>query len=134
LFVDVDRYTAVNDRYGHAAGDELLSIVAERLQSAVREDDIVGRIGGDEFLVLCPNVDGPAEALRLAERLAQAQAQEVHLAKGTVSVRLSIGVAWSSGEDADADELVAQADHAMYESKREGAGRAKLADPSPVLR
>jgi diguanylate cyclase (GGDEF)-like protein/PAS domain S-box-containing protein len=132
VFVDVDRFKAVNDRYGHAAGDELLSIVAERLQSAVREDDMVGRIGGDEFLVLCPDVDGPAEALRLAERLAQAQAEEVHLAKGRVSVRLSIGVAWSSGEDADADELVAQADHAMYESKREGAGRAKLADLCPA--
>jgi GGDEF domain-containing protein len=57
----------------------------------------------------------------------------VRLAKGSVALRLSIGVAWSSGEDADADELVAQADHAMYESKREGAGRPKLAQPSPTL-
>lgn len=133
VFVDVDRFKTVNDRYGHAAGDELLSIVAERLRSAVREDDMVGRIGGDEFLVLCPGIGGPDEALRLAERLALAQRQDVSLAKGRMAVRLSIGVAWSSGEDADADELVAQTDHAMYESKREGAGRPKLAQPSPTL-
>jgi diguanylate cyclase (GGDEF)-like protein/PAS domain S-box-containing protein len=133
VFVDIDHFKAVNDRYGHAAGDELLSIVAQRLRGAVREDDLVGRIGGDEFLVLCPHVGGPQEALRLAERLARAQGQDVRLAKGSVALRLSIGVAWSSGEDADADELVAQADHAMYESKREGAGRPKLAQPSPTL-
>jgi diguanylate cyclase (GGDEF)-like protein/PAS domain S-box-containing protein len=133
VFVDVDRFKTVNDRYGHAAGDELLSIVAQRLRGAVREDDMVGRIGGDEFLVLCPDVGGPDQALRLAGRLAEAQGEEVRLAKGSVAVRLSIGVAWSSGEGSDADELVAQADNAMYESKREGAGRPKLATPCPAL-
>jgi diguanylate cyclase (GGDEF)-like protein/PAS domain S-box-containing protein len=133
VFVDVDRFKTVNDLYGHAAGDELLSIVAQRLRSAVRQEDMVGRIGGDEFLVLCPGIGGPDEALRLAERLALAQGKDVRLAKGSIALRLSIGVAWSSGEDADADELVAQADHAMYESKREGAGRPKLAQPSPTL-
>ncbi|HLL92682.1 MAG TPA: GGDEF domain-containing protein, partial [Solirubrobacteraceae bacterium] len=132
VFVDVDQFKSVNDRYGHAAGDELLSIIAQRLRSAVREDDMVGRIGGDEFLVLCPNVGGPEEALRLTQRLAQAQSQEVRLAKGSVALRLSIGVAWSSGAGADADELVAQADNAMYESKREGAGLPKLASSRPA--
>ena len=83
--------------------------------------------------MLCPGIGGPDEALRLAERLALAQGKDVCLAKGSIALRLSIGVAWSSGEDADADELVAQADHAMYESKREGAGRPKLAQPSPTL-
>jgi diguanylate cyclase (GGDEF)-like protein/PAS domain S-box-containing protein len=126
VFVDVDRFKDVNDRFGHASGDELLSVVAERLRGAVRGDDMVGRIGGDEFLVLCPEVGGPDQAMRLAERLAEAERDDVRLAKGSVPVRLSIGVAWSSG-GADADELVALADNAMYESKREGLGRPKLA-------
>lgn len=131
VFVDVDRFKAVNDCYGHAAGDELLSVVAQRLRDAVREDDVVGRIGGDEFLVLCPDVDGPDQAMRLAQRLSEAQSEGVRLAKGDIAVRLSIGVAWSRGEEASADELVALADNAMYESKREGLGRPKLADPAP---
>ena len=135
VFVDVDTFKAVNDEYGHAAGDELLVVIAERLRGAVRDGDMVGRIGGDEFLAVCPDIGGPDQAMSLAERLTGAQREEVELAKGAVSVQLSIGVAWSSGEGADADALVAQADHAMYESKREGRGRAKLAMPlatSPV--
>ncbi len=128
-FIDLDRFKAVNDRYGHAVGDELLTIVAERLRAVVRDGDMVGRIGGDEFLAVCPDIGGPDQAMKLAERLAQAQHEEASVAKGSVLARVSIGVAWSSGEGADADALVAQADGAMYESKREGEGRPKLAIP-----
>jgi diguanylate cyclase (GGDEF)-like protein/PAS domain S-box-containing protein len=127
MFVDLDRFKTVNDRHGHATGDELLSIVAHRLQGAVRGADRVGRIGGDEFLVLCPDIGGPDQAMKLAERLTDALRKEVRIATGSIEQLVSVGVAWSEGADADADALVAQADKAMYESKREAAGRPKLA-------
>jgi diguanylate cyclase (GGDEF)-like protein/PAS domain S-box-containing protein len=127
VFVDLDGFKAVNDQYGHAAGDELLSIVARRLGDVVRDGDMVGRIGGDEFLAVCPDIGGSGQAMKLAERMAEAQSAEVRVAKGRLVVRVSIGVAWSSGEAVDADTIVAQADNAMYESKREGAGQPKFA-------
>jgi diguanylate cyclase (GGDEF)-like protein/PAS domain S-box-containing protein len=127
VFVDLDGFKAVNDCYGHAAGDELLKIVAERLRAAVRDGDIVGRLGGDEFLVVCPDVGGPDEAMKLAERLARSQRTAVDLTDAGVTALVSIGVAWSAGASADAYSIVAQADDAMYASKREGAGRPKLA-------
>ena len=128
VFVDLDLFKAINDEHGHAAGDELLSIVAERLRGVVRDGDMVGRIGGDEFLAVCPDIGGPEQAMKLAERLAKAQRKAVGVvAGGRVVVQASIGVAWSAGEGADADAMVAKADHAMYESKREGSGRPKLA-------
>ena len=136
VFVDFDCFKAANDQHGHAAGDELLSIVAQRLQGVVRDGDMVGRIGGDEFLVVCPDIGGPDQAMKLAERLAQALREEAYVATGSIVVQVSIGVAWSSGEGADADAIVAQADSAMYESKREGTGQPKLAIavevPSPI--
>jgi diguanylate cyclase (GGDEF)-like protein/PAS domain S-box-containing protein len=127
MFVDLDRFKTVNDRHGHATGDELLSIVGQRLRGAVRGEDMVGRIGGDEFLVLCPDIGGPDQAMKLAERLTEALREEVCVATGSIEQLVSIGVAWSRGADADADAIVAQADDAMYESKREAAGRPKLA-------
>jgi len=128
VFVDLDLFKAINDEHGHAAGDELLSIVAQRLQGVVRDGDKVGRIGGDEFLAVCPDIGGPEQAMKLAERLAQAQREAVRVATGgDIVVQASVGVAWSAGEGADADAMVAKADDAMYESKREGNGRPKLA-------
>jgi diguanylate cyclase (GGDEF)-like protein/PAS domain S-box-containing protein len=129
MFIDLDRFKEVNDLEGHAAGDELLKIVAERLRGSVRGADLVGRIGGDEFLIVCPEVGGEEKAMRLAARVADALCKEVRLA--TVSsaheLRASIGVAWSNGDTIEADILVAQADAAMYESKHDRAGRPKLA-------
>jgi diguanylate cyclase (GGDEF)-like protein/PAS domain S-box-containing protein len=127
VFVDLDRFKRVNDLHSHAVGDELLRTVAQRLQEVLRGEDLVGRIGGDEFLVVCPDIGGPEQAIKLAERLAQAQREEVSTTNGPIVAQFSIGVAWSGGADVRADALVAQADSAMYESKREGAGRPKLA-------
>jgi diguanylate cyclase (GGDEF)-like protein/PAS domain S-box-containing protein len=127
VFVDLDCFKAINDEHGHAVGDEVLSIVAERLRRVVRDGDMVGRIGGDEFLAVCPDIGGPEHAMKLAERLAEAQSEPANVASGSVVVQVSIGVAWSSGEGADADSIVAKADGAMYASKREGSGQPKIA-------
>jgi diguanylate cyclase (GGDEF)-like protein/PAS domain S-box-containing protein len=133
MFIDLDRFKEVNDREGHAAGDALLRIVAERLRSVVRADDMVGRIGGDEFLLVCPEIGGAEQAMELAGRIAKALREQL----GTATVRTasqlqaSIGVAWSSGDGVGADTLVAQADNAMYESKRERKGQPSLATAVP---
>ena len=126
LFLDLDGFKQVNDRHGHATGDEQLRAVAGHLRASVRADDLVGRLGGDEFLVLCPDMDEDS-ARRLADRLT------VSASAGTVAsdadVRASVGVAWACGSEVDAETLLARADRAMYEAKRshrgtEVAGRA----------
>ena len=122
IFVDLDRFKGVNDDLGHAAGDELLEVVASRLQRAVREGDVVGRIGGDEFLVLCPAIGTPAQAMRAASRIADSLRHAVKLDSVQVSCRASVGVAWTASRQADADLLIGQADTAMYEAKRAGTG------------
>jgi diguanylate cyclase (GGDEF)-like protein/PAS domain S-box-containing protein len=133
MFVDLDRFKEINDRHGHAAGDELLRILAERLRSVVRAEDLVGRIGGDEFLVMCPGIGGPERAMKLAKRLTKTLHEDVSLTAGTISHQVSIGVAWSNGDGTDADALVAQADTAMYESKRQRTGQPKLATTEPEI-
>ena len=129
MFIDLDRFKEVNDQQGHGAGDELLRSVAQALRSVVRADDLVGRIGGDEFLVVCPEIGGAEEAMKLAERIAGALRMEVPLETVGAAHQLtvSVGVAWSNGDGTGADALVARADSAMYVSKRERAGLPKLA-------
>ena len=128
VFVDVDDLKQVNDVLGHSVGDEVLVAVAERLRGAVREGDVVGRLGGDEFLVVCPGADRPEEVLAIAERVAAASRDALLVGSDVISARTSIGVAVSSS-DSDADTVVADADLAMYESKRQGAGEAVLYAP-----
>jgi diguanylate cyclase (GGDEF)-like protein/PAS domain S-box-containing protein len=131
IFVDLDRFKEINDRLGHAAGDELLGVVAKRLARAVRGDDLVGRIGGDEFLVVCPGITSAAQAMQGATRVADTLRHVVRLKTTPVSCPASIGVAWSIGTAADADMLVSRADAAMYEAKRAGSGRPVLYVSSP---
>lgn len=117
IFIDLDHFKSVNDRFGHAAGDLLLAVVADRLRGAVRDCDDIGRFGGDEFIVICPRVEGSAQAVMIAERVASALTATVHVGRGLVELRTSVGVAWST-EALEADTFIAQADSAMYESKR----------------
>jgi diguanylate cyclase (GGDEF)-like protein/PAS domain S-box-containing protein len=135
MFIDLDRFKEVNDREGHAAGDTLLRMVAEGVRRVVRADDMVGRIGGDEFLVVCPEIGGAEHAMELAGRIAQALREQLCLATVRTASQLqaSIGVAWSSGDSVGADTLVAQADNAMYESKHDGNGQPKLATAEPDI-
>jgi diguanylate cyclase (GGDEF)-like protein/PAS domain S-box-containing protein len=124
VFLDLDRFKAINDELGHAAGDELLVVAAERLRSAVRPGDVIGRLGGDEFLVVCREVVSREEAVAIADHVAASMAREVELDAGVIELRSSVGVAWSGGDLTSADEFVARADAAMYESKRRGIGKA----------
>lgn len=121
IFVDLDHFKPVNDLLGHAAGDELLVGVARRLAGAIRGEDILGRIGGDEFLVVRRHIEGPGDALAVAWRIAESVTEEITLAAGTIDLSASIGVACSEGA-MSADALVARADEAMYHSKRQGKG------------
>jgi diguanylate cyclase (GGDEF)-like protein/PAS domain S-box-containing protein len=132
IFIDLDRFKDVNDRFGHAAGDAYLVEVAARLRSAIRESDELGRIGGDEFLVVCRSVESSTAALDLAHRLQTSlQSAPIPLWLQGSSQPLvpgaSIGVAWSERTPTiSADALVARADQAMYTSKRNAQAEAVL--------
>jgi diguanylate cyclase (GGDEF)-like protein/PAS domain S-box-containing protein len=134
MFIDLDDFKEINDRHGHQAGDELLRIASKRLRGEIRAGDMVGRIGGDEFLLVCPNIGGPGQAMKLAERLAKALREDVDLTSTRLSHVASIGVAWSTGDEVSSEILVARADQAMYDCKREGTGQPKLASEEPQIK
>jgi diguanylate cyclase (GGDEF)-like protein/PAS domain S-box-containing protein len=117
LFLDLDGFKQVNDTLGHHVGDELLAAVGHLLRSATNPSDIVGRLGGDEFGVLLPNVADPAVALAVAERMVNAIDRDLSVAGHRVRVGCSVGVAMST-PGIDAKDLLRQADLAMYETKR----------------
>ena len=123
VFIDLDGFKAVNDALGHIQGDALLERIGRQLRDGSRRNDIVGRVGGDEFLVVGRGGKSAEEALAMGERIARTLA-DTHLLRRTVA---SVGVTWTSAfpspTDMSADLLVASADSAMYESKREGLGR-----------
>jgi len=127
-FVDLDRFKPVNDLFGHEAGDELLIAVASRLQAALRQGDVVGRFGGDEFVVVAAAND-TAEAHGLAERLESALASPYRLACGVVQIYASVGVALADAASTTAS-LLAEADSAMYSAKYGRRGFPRRSRPS----
>ena len=124
LFGDLDDFKAVNDRLGHAAGDRLLAIVADRLRAAARPEDTVARLGGDEFGLLLEELPAEADALAIAERAIAAVAAPIELAGEAVTASLSIGVAFRAVQGVTVDALIGEADTAMYEAKAAGKRRA----------
>jgi Amt family ammonium transporter len=126
LYVDLDKFKLVNDRAGHAVGDALLQEVAARLATVVRGGDTVARIGGDEFGVLLEDVKETADARATAERIVSLVRAPMTIEGKEVQVGASVGVAVSSEETAGPEELVQQADLAMYEAKRRGGFGSKL--------
>jgi diguanylate cyclase (GGDEF)-like protein/PAS domain S-box-containing protein len=117
IFVDVDKFKSVNDNFGHDVGDRVLESTAERLLGAVRRGDAVGRLGGDEFLVVCPDITSAEEAELVARHIA-AKASGVTVAgPHSVQVQLTVGTTWTDDGKADMRQLVATADAAMYRSK-----------------
>jgi diguanylate cyclase (GGDEF)-like protein len=120
VYFDLDGFKAVNDRYGHAAGDAALQAVALRLQANVRESDIVGRMGGDEFAVILAQADLPIAQAKAASLAAAIQREPIAFGDWTAPLHISYGVAQIS-LDLDPEAIVAQADAAMYAAKRERA-------------
>lgn len=138
IFVDLDGLKTVNDRFGHAAGDRLIVAAADQIRTALRNEDLVGRLGGDEFLVICPRVPSAARAMEIARRISSALTTSLRIGSDTLELRASVGVVWTM-EALDTDTLIARADTAMYESKRLGGHRVTLfaedeldAGPDPV--
>jgi diguanylate cyclase (GGDEF)-like protein/PAS domain S-box-containing protein len=134
LYCDLDRFKVINDTLGHPAGDQLLVAVAQRLQRVAREQDTVGRFGGDEFVLIGRQMRTPAEAVGLADRLMRNVQRPLELGGQSISPSLSIGIALSTPDDST-DSVLATADRAMYVAKAAGCGRWHLAgSATPAFR
>ena len=131
LFVDLDRFKQVNDTHGHEVGDELLLLVARRLERSVRAGDKVARFGGDEFVVVCEDIADRDEAIQIAARIRESLARTYRLSSGDALVHASIGIAIDSGQDT-VDDLLRDADIAAYRAKELGRNRVELAHRAVV--
>ncbi|MBH0238043.1 diguanylate cyclase domain-containing protein [Methylobrevis albus] len=138
LFLDLDGFKAVNDRYGHDAGDDLLQQFAARLERCIREIDTVARFGGDEFAVVLPGETDHDRIRALAEAIMADVARPFRLRSGPAEIGVSIGVAIAPGDGTAAAELLRKADVALYRAKAEGKGRVRFftepserPDPAP---
>ncbi|MGO2511737.1 diguanylate cyclase domain-containing protein [Marinomonas polaris] len=127
LFIDIDGFKDINDGYGHAVGDLLLQQIAKRLGACVRKSDTVGRLGGDEFLIILNKVNNTEGAALVAEKI-RAALSEVFVVDGsTLSVSASIGIASYPENGKEPLDLVQSADHAMYQAKNNGGDKVILA-------
>jgi diguanylate cyclase (GGDEF)-like protein len=122
LYVDIDRFKSVNDNHGHEAGDRVVREVARRLVSVTRPGDTVARVGGDEFVIVCPETSSGVLD-EMARRLHTTINEPVDVPSGTIQVTASIGVAVAHTADAHPAQIVRTADAAMYRAKRAGRGR-----------
>ncbi|MFN7724212.1 MAG: putative bifunctional diguanylate cyclase/phosphodiesterase [Rubrivivax sp.] len=128
LFIDLDRFKEVNDTLGHAQGDEVIRISAQRLRGLLRQGDQLARLGGDEFAVLVRAVRDRADLERLAQRVTQALAEPMTLGGQVARVGASVGVALLDAQVADREDLMQRADLAMYRAKAEGRGGFSVYD------
>jgi diguanylate cyclase (GGDEF)-like protein/PAS domain S-box-containing protein len=128
MFLDIDRFKLVNDSLGHVYGDKLLIGIAGRLQKCLRPSDTVGRLGGDEFAVLLDDISAPADTTRVAERI-QKELNRPYLLDGrSVSITASIGITLSSADYEQAEDLLRDADTAMYRAKTTGKAQHQIFD------
>jgi len=139
MFLDLDQFKPVNDLLGHRAGDQVLVTVADRLPGVLRLHDTVARFGGDEFLVLCPDLDSVDQALAIARRLNEAVAMPIMVAGTEAHISCSIGLVLTDSGDEDPAELLRLADATMYRAKHAGKDHTRLLDrtvlghgPSPT--
>jgi diguanylate cyclase (GGDEF)-like protein len=124
MYVDLDHFKRVNDTLGHSAGDQLLSIVAQRLKACTKEGDTVARLGGDEFTVLLRNVGDAETARQIADRVIRSLALPANLGGRDYQMRASVGVTMFPDDGTELEEVIRQSDLAMYRAKAQGRGRA----------
>ena len=131
LFVDLDDFKTVNDSLGHAAGDRVLLEVAQRISTSVRAADTAARFGGDEFAILLEDLSDMSTAVETAERILDALSRPLQLADNNLVIRASLGISIAEpGNPTDADELIRNADAAMYIAKADGKGGYRLFEPA----
>ena len=133
LYVDLDQFKEVNDRFGHRAGDRVLTLAAQQLRTAIRPADVLARVGGDEFIVVCEDIE-PAEAHGVARRLVASLEAHIRVEGTTVSLNASVGVVFAARHTTDAGDLISQADRAMYRAKLQGSGTIHVDTAPSVVR
>ncbi|TRW96092.1 EAL domain-containing protein [Candidatus Methylobacter oryzae] len=129
VFLDLDGFKAINDNHGHEAGDQLLMIIAIRMKQALREGDTLARLGGDEFVAVMLDLADTEASIPMLTRLLNAAAQPLHIGGLSLQVSASLGITfYPQQEDVDADQLLRQADQAMYQAKLAGKNRYHVFD------
>jgi diguanylate cyclase (GGDEF)-like protein len=132
LMIDIDHFKLVNDRYGHAAGDDAIASIAATCRESKRAADIVGRLGGEEFAILLPETD-QVQARVLAERIREKVAGHSLSTQGVeFSMTISVGIAAASADMSGADALLRAADRALYQAKADGRNRTAEWSPEPA--
>ncbi|MDQ1380867.1 MAG: hypothetical protein QOJ71_1586 [Actinomycetota bacterium] len=131
LFLDLDGFKVVNDRYGHEVGNDLLIAVAARLRSCVRPGDLVARYGGDEFTVMVTRLESVAPAASIATRICELLSEPFLIGPREIRISTSVGIAFAPAPNADIGDLLQRADVAMYRSKSEGKARWTM-DPGSL--
>jgi diguanylate cyclase (GGDEF)-like protein len=126
LFIDLDNFKSVNDTYGHTIGDALLRAVAKLLCEVLRDEDTVSRYGGDEFLVLLPEIDGARDAITVASKILLRFATPLTIDGQLVHLEASIGICIYPDHGEDGTALIRAADLAMYEAKKGGGNRYRI--------
>jgi diguanylate cyclase (GGDEF)-like protein len=124
LFLDLDRFKIINDSLGHAVGDQLLRVIARRLNNCVRDEDTVARLGGDEFMVLLPRISGSADAGRIAKKIIECLVDPISCNGHELHITTSIGISIYPYDGADAETLIKHADISMYRAKELGRNKA----------
>ncbi len=134
LFLDLDRFKVINDSLGHESGDRVLTCVADRLRRILRPEDTASRFGGDEFVILCEDLVDELEAVTIAKRVAAALSEPIPLQTGEIVITTSIGISMSKGLADRPQELIRDADAAVYRAKERGRARYELFDHDMRLR
>ena len=130
LFIDLDRFKQINDTFGHSTGDKLLKEVARQLSGCVRASDTVGRLGGDEFIVLLPEIDEPQSVAHVADKLLSAVSVSYRIEGHELPISLSVGISIYPEDGHDAETIIKNADAAMYEAKAHGRNNYQFFAPS----
>jgi diguanylate cyclase (GGDEF)-like protein len=130
--LDMDEFKKINDTFGHRVGDEVLRVTASRIVENVRKSDTVARMGGDEFVVLLPDMEDPIDAEGIAEKLVVALSAPVSFHGRDVPVSVSVGVCTGARDELNVDTLLTNVDAAMYEAKKHGRNGYRVYRPKFV--